>query len=312
MRTHTPARRLRPGSTIGIFTPSEPLTAERVERVRSGAEILVRAGFKVQFSQHWRERSAYSAGSIDQRLSDINELLNDDKVDALVAAWGGKSASQLLTGLDFELIRNKAKPICAFSDGCAILNAVTGSTGLVTFYGPNVVGKLDESAYSDLNALMKGGLSAGSTISLANSGTRVLQPGDAEGILIGGNLNSYLNMLSGSAFEPISSDCLLFFESGQKTAQAYDLLFTALRNSRHYSSIRGLILGDLPLSDDPKWGSRAIPDIVSDIFDNAFPILHAPIFGHRKLPNPVFPIGCRAVLSTKEANLALIDNPTID
>jgi muramoyltetrapeptide carboxypeptidase len=230
-----------------------------------------------------------------------------------MASWGGKSAAQLLRFLDYQLFRTARKPICAFSDGCVILNAVTAMTGLVTFYGPNVVGKLDESNYGDLCQFTQGSLHAGATISLQAQDTSILRGGIAEGVLVGGNLSSYVISVIGSRFAPPFSDCILFWESGPKSAQELDLLLTAVRNSAQYPTIRAMLIGDAPLTDDSKWRNRMLLEIVADVFsDCSFPILYAPIFGHRHLSNPAIPIGCPARLDTERAELTLTQTPLME
>jgi muramoyltetrapeptide carboxypeptidase len=267
----------------------------------------------VTLAPHWRDVSEFTAGTIRNRVADMHELVGDDSVHILMASWGGKSAAQLLPFLDYELFRTARKPICAFSDGCIILNAVTAVTGLATFYGPNVVGKLDESNYGDLRQFTQGGLVAGAKISLQSKDTSILRAGIAEGILVGGNLSSYVISVIGSRFAPTFSDCILVWESGPKSAQELDMLLTALRNSEQYSTIRAMLIGDVLLTDDSKWGNRTLSKIVADVFsDGSFPILYAPIFGHERLPNPAIPIGCPARLDTERAELTLTQSPLME
>ena len=144
--------RLRPGSTLGVFSPSEPLTAERQQRMRPSIALLER-NFAVQFSRHALAETYYTAGSVTERLSDIDELLEDDGVDCLLASWGGKNANQLVRCLPYAELARRRKPIVGFSDVCVILNAITAETGLITFCGPNIAGKMAESEHWGLDLL---------------------------------------------------------------------------------------------------------------------------------------------------------------
>lgn len=308
-----PVRRVQADSSVGVFTPSEPLTSERLTRVEQNVELLRSSGYKVVFAPHWRDVSEFTAGKVRDRVSDIHELVADDSVDILMSSWGGKSAAQLLPYLDYELFRKARKALCAFSDGCTILNAVTAVTGMVTFYGPNVVGKLDESQFGNLRQFTQDGFQRDTILPLDSSDISVFCPGSAEGILVGGNLSSYVISVVGSRFAPTVSDLILFWESGPKSAQELDFLLTAIKNSSHYQSIRGMLIGDVPIVEKSKWDNRTLHEIVTGIFDDrAFPILYAPVFGHRNLPNPAFPIGCPAKLDTDRGVLSLVQSPFLD
>ena len=291
---YIPAKRLKEGGTIGIFTPSEPITEERYTRLRDNARNLEKSGYQVRFAPSWRCANSYAAGKITERVDDIHSLLADPGVDLLMASWGGKSSIQLVPHLDYELLKTAKKPVSAFSDGCVFLNAITAKTGLITFYGPNVLGKLDESEFSDLSDFRTAGLRDGSIIKLQGQETDTIVPGVGEGILLGGNLSSFTISVIGSSTPCPSPECILAFESGPKTPQEFDLLVSTIRASALFSSIRGMVFGDVPIKQDTRWGPGNLSDILVSIFgDCTFPIIHAPVFGHRDLPNPILPIGCK-------------------
>lgn len=305
------ARAIPANGTLGVFTPSEPLTPDRVMRVQARIKELEAVGYNIKTAPNWRACTGHTAGSIEARVSDFHTLLSDTSVDLLIASWGGKSAAQLVPFLDYNLIRAARKPIIAFSDGCVFLNAIAAHTGLVTFYGPNVLGKLDESTFADLRQFRcDDDLRTHPVLALDSESTEVVAPGVADGILIGGNLSSIVTSVLGSQHAPHFADILLFWESGPKTAQELDLLLTALRQSITFRSVKGLIIGDVSVIADAKWGASELTRLLSSsLQDCAIPVIHAPVFGHRALPNPAIPIGCPAHLDTDRRTLELLDSP---
>jgi muramoyltetrapeptide carboxypeptidase len=74
---HLPPR-LRPGDTIGIVTPSRPITAspslDPSGDLERGMEFLRGLGFKAVLGEHALHAEGYSAGSPQQRAADINTL----------------------------------------------------------------------------------------------------------------------------------------------------------------------------------------------------------------------------------------------
>ena len=290
---------------IGVFSPSEPVTPERRERIETRLAELNAAGREFIFAGNWLEREAFQAGSATGRVSDIHSLLEREDVGLLLASWGGKSCAHLLQALDYDLARIKEKPILAFSDGCTLLNAITALSGIVTFYGPNVLGKLNESDYGDLSQFFTGNGFLEFDLKKEGSSQLNSRSNRVRGTLVGGNLSSFVASVLGSKYQPEFDDVILFLESGSKKPQEFDFLLSALRNSRYMSRVRGIIFGDIPEKEDPRWGnSVSNQDIVERVFgDTGIPVHVSEYFGHNVLPNPAFPIGALATLDAKDGKL---------
>ena len=80
------ARRLRPGDTLGLFSPASA-TFDR-EPVQLAIEALQALGFKVRVGAHTRSRYGHFAGTDAERAGDINALFADDEVAGLIAMTG--------------------------------------------------------------------------------------------------------------------------------------------------------------------------------------------------------------------------------
>lgn len=59
-------------------------------------------------------------------------------MEAVLAARGGYGAMRVLTGIDWEMIRQNPKFFCGFSDITALHLAMEPEANLVTFHGPMV------------------------------------------------------------------------------------------------------------------------------------------------------------------------------
>lgn len=300
---------LNNGATIGVFSPSEPISDKRMLMVEEGAEILRSNGFKVKFSKNYDAKENYMAGTIEQRIDDIHQLIADPDINAIITSWGGKSCCQLLPFLDYDLFRKSLKPVMGFSDGGVIVNALLSKSGIISFYGPNVVGKLNQSRYSNLRTLKDGGLINGSDLFELCSEQEVLFHGNAEGILVGGNLSTFVNSIAGTEYEPAFDSMILLLESGPKTSQELDTLLCSLRLTTCMQRVKGIVIGDCDIKNDNKWGNKSLKEIVTSVFKPlSIPILQAPFFGHKDLANPIFPLGCRVKLDTEKGSLILEEN----
>lgn len=297
---------------VGVFSPSEPITTERRPRFERGLAFVRDFGFQIKVPEEAYYEFFYMAGKPEIRVQTLHALVSDPEVDILWAAWGGKSCNQLLTRLDYERIAAARKPILAFSDGCVLLNAITALTGLITFSGPNVIGKAYESQHARLSLLtdehygrsnnLLGESGQDASISLVN--------GVREGKLVGGNLSTFVLGLTGSKFMPDFSDVIFFWESVADPPQLVDQYLTCLRNAGFFSRVRGMVIGSFIEQDAAGYRRRDPLETVMDVLAGLdIPVLYAPTFGHlATLENPVLPIGALCELNSAARTLSLLED----
>lgn len=301
-------RVLKEGSTIGVFSPSEPITKDRESRVLKGINFLRNEGYKVITGKNYLKNYYYMAGTLYERTNDIHDLLNNDEVDILFASWGGKNENQILSKLDYKLIKDKRKIFLGFSDTTCLANAIYAKTGLINFLGPNVIGKLDESEYSNLKFLQS---KSTNLVIIDPADTKlVLNVGAARGRLIGGTINSFILGVLGTEFEPEIDGSILIIETGSRTPQELDQLLTYMLNTNKFNKINGLVICNYDNCKETKnWGGRPVLDIFSEKFSHLkIPIIHTPVIGHGKLKNPILPIGAMCKLNAYEGSLTAEEN----
>ena len=189
-----------------------------------------------------------------------------------------------------------------------LLNNITARTGLVTFYGPNVVGKLDETDHSDLSILQ---IENNTTNLLGDTNKvscRVLKEGIVEGHLVGGNLSTFvLGVVCSNIPDSYYDDAILFWEDAGNTAQIINQYLTAISNRGVFNRIKGMIIGDFLTEESQDWKKTDDFASIMSILDNYnIPVLYAPTFGHKKLENPILPIGAKCRLNVSECSLNLL------
>jgi muramoyltetrapeptide carboxypeptidase LdcA involved in peptidoglycan recycling len=137
---------LRPGDTIGIFTPSLPAHVILREKYLHGIEVLRRLGFRVVEGELTKSGAAqgYRSGTPEARARELMALILDPEVKGLVATMGGLNSSSLIPHLDFEAIRAHPKVLCGYSDITSLHLAFLAHAGVRTFYGPAVVTSFGE------------------------------------------------------------------------------------------------------------------------------------------------------------------------
>ena len=135
---------LRPGDTIGFFSPSSAATAWAPNRFARAKAYLAAQGVELKAGSLTGERDHWRSGSIAARAEELNALIRDPEVRAIMSVIGGSNSNSLLPYVDYEGLREDPKIIVGYSDVTALLLGIHAQTGLVTFYGPALVASFGE------------------------------------------------------------------------------------------------------------------------------------------------------------------------
>jgi len=292
-------RALGPGQEIGIIAPAGPVIPDTL---RTGLEILTGLGFKPVLGSHLFNEEGYLAGDDISRLEDIHEMIRNNNIKAIFCARGGYGCTRLLDQMDYDLIRQNPKIIVGFSDITALLLSIWEKTGLITFHGPLVTG-LKNGIIDNVNHLMNllGGESSNS-IDLESAG--IYFPGEAEGILMGGNLSLIIHLI-GTPYLPSMDGSILFIEEKGEAPYRLDRMLTHLRLSGMMKNIKALMLGSLVECGSDEEIEQVLNNCLADM---NIPIIYGGPFGHGD-ENIALPIGVKAKIDTKVMLLNIIESP---
>lgn len=224
------------------------------------------------------------------RAAELSALLESDEVDGVIAGWGGKSCNELLSHIDFALLRDARKPILGFSDTGVLLNAIWMACGLVSFYGPNVLGKLDQPSYLRWDLLTDPEAFTHVPIMSCAQDSAPVQA-DFSGVLVGGNLSTFVIGLSGTPWLPRRPLLpRVFFYESTESLDVQRQLLSALRNQGFFDGVSGVVVGQAERANQ-RWGVTADETLRGFLLDMNIPVVFADCFGHSTVWNPIFPIG---------------------
>lgn len=317
--------KLQPGDHIRIISPSctVPSMPWFTEELMDTAKTFFKSrGFSVSEGKHIREIDAAGSTSIEHRLEDIHDAYRDPSVHALHCIRGGWNCNQLLPYLDYEMIKKNPKILCGFSDITAIGNAITAKTGCITYSGPN----FNQFAYGEkiaythehfLKAVMtEEPVTVHPSLEwtdeyfspdkpwnfVPNEGWWTVNPGTAEGTIVGGNLCT-LSLLQGTEYMPKARDVILFVEDDHEThPRTFDRDLTSLTQQPWFESVRGVVIGRCQgTAVNKDFGPVTKETMLTILRRNAaltkLPIIANADFGHT-YPIFTFPIGGTARMTT--------------
>lgn len=296
--------------TIGLCSPShiplyEAKPGQAIPWSREYKNIIAameKEGFQVvQAENLYRTTWGYLA-SDRERGADLNQLAADPAVDYILFG-GGEGAPEVLPYLDFEAFRSNPKPICSYSDGTSILNAVWAMTGLETYYGqaPTLFTGWTEYNRRHFEGHILGG---GMEVHEKNSSWRCLNPGRAEGVLTGGYTLNFA-LLLGTKYFPVDlcEPHILFLEDHEKFGgeDHVSAMLGYVEQSDFMGSVRGLIFGN--------YADRPCPNLYARLKllgeRHGIPVVYCDDFGHGE-NHAILPIGRRARLDADGLNLTYL------
>ena len=319
---------LQPGGTIGVFSPSYPITAISPSAAENAVKFIESNGYKVKKGSLWGKSNFYRSGSARERADEFNELLHDPEVNCLMASIGGFVSNAMLPYIDYDFFAAHPKPVVGMSDTTSILMGLYAKTGVTVYYGTNLVTSYARlSPYSDiaLRCLLdvidpKGCIyplpefysdevidwdQPLTTEKRIPNRLVTLSGGKARGRLIGGNLNT-LTGIWGSPYMPeIREGDILFLENTEEWAGYTERYLTWLKLCDVFERIGGLILGKPRSFDDCGTGKKSYELIPEIIGEPTFPILAEFDCGHCA-PMLTLPIGAAAELDADAQTLTLL------
>lgn len=317
--------KLKPGDQLRIVAPSNSLGIMTDSIRHIATSRLEGLGFKVTFGGHVEEMDEFQSSSIESRIEDLQTAFADRAVKGVLTVIGGYNCNQLLRFLNWDLIRKNPKFFCGFSDTTALQNALLVKANLVTYSGP-AYATFGQLKYFDFTlehfrkCVMTSGplrlapseawsddrwyLDQENRTLIPNQGWLTINPGQAEGKIVGANLQT-LQLLHGTEYLPDLRDTIVFLEVDLES-QIYhwdrDLLSLILQPG--FEDVRGIIIGRFQRE------SKITPELLIKSIKTKQGLDHLPIiagvdFGHTS-PIITFPIGGTARISAG-ANGQLIE-----
>jgi len=249
--------------------------------------------------QHVLDRSAYLAGSDENRVADLNWAASADDIDGIWCIRGGYGAMRLLPFVDFDAWRRRPKALIGYSDITAMHAAIGVRADLVTFHGPTARESMN--AFST-DSLRRAAVCGEDPCGVAPEAV-VFEPGRASGRLVGGNL-ALIAALAGTPYAPELAGGILVLEDVNESIYRIDRLLAQLRLCGAVDKVAGIAFGrfsDVPAetNDDDQGMDRVLREFARAI---GKPCLAGIPMGHNG-PQWTIPLGAEAELDTDARSL---------
>lgn len=287
---------LEPGAPLGVVALSGPVNGARLE---SGLETLRKWGHPVRMASNLNRGDGYLAGTDDERLAGIFEML-EGGARLLIAARGGYGAARLLPRIPWRRLVDEGVCFVGFSDVTAIINPLVKMGGAVQIHGPMVAAGLSGGHNAKrLLSVLQGDLVGKVLFRFPPSS--VIRAGRASGPSAGGNLTLLTSSL-GTPWEPEFDGRVLFLEEVGEPLYRLDRMLTHLAGSGKLRKVKALIGGGLrgcrPASERREIWRRLLLEAAPP----EAPVVVGLPFGHGAT-NMAFPIGAPVEVDTDSRQL---------
>ena len=297
-------RALTEPATIGVCAPSG-----RVDEValQHSVDYLKDLGHTVVMPAETVHEWRYFAGSDDERLAGLHQLVDDPSVQMVMAARGGYGLTRLLPRIDWNRVAASGKIYCGFSDFTAFNLAALANANLVTFHGPLLAvdfGRDNLDSFAEQHFWMAVSRPSHRIDDIACA--HGYDPRRIDGTLWGGNL-SLLAHLVGTPYFPDIDGGILYVEEISEEPYAVERMFFQLYHAGVLGRQRALVLGDF--HDCVPTNPARYPYSMDEVIESLrallpFPVLTDLPFGH--IPRKVtLPCGAPGTLTVRQDGYGL-------
>ena len=275
---------LKIGDTIGITSAAGAITlAECADAINS----IQTWGLIVKIGSSIGKKYFTFGGTDEERTADLQNMLDDDTLKAIMIARGGYGLVRIIDKLNFKKFIKKPKWIIGFSDVTVLHSHINKNFGIATIHAKMcnsfVAPALAEPIQLEtLDSIKKCLFGAKCTYPIpVNSNNKL---GIAKGILVGGNLKT-IESLSASASDIVTKNKILILEDTNEKLYSIDRMFWNLKRSGKLASLAGLIVGGFKIKkdDDGDAFGKTLEEIVLEkISEYNYPVCFDFPVGHQK------------------------------
>ncbi len=250
--------RLQPGDKIAICALARKIT---LVEIQPAIDILTSWSLEVVIGESLAGDFHQFAGNDELRLRDLQTMLDNPEIKAIISARGGYGTTRLLDQLNFEKFKKSPKWLIGFSDITALLCHLLslGYAGIHSIMPSLFSRQGSEAAIESLRKVL-----FGEPINYQIPAHTFNRIGQAQGQLFGGNI-SLLNTIIGTASDVDYTGKILFVEEIDEYLYNLDRMLVQLKRSGKLDQLGGLIVGHMTdMRDNPVPFGKTAPEIIQE------------------------------------------------
>lgn len=309
--THSPKipRGLKPGDTIGVTCPSGFMT--RQEMLPAFQQIQS-WGFRIITGKTVDARDGTFGGTDEARAQDLQFMLDNPDIQAIMCGRGGYGAVRIIDKIDFSKFIKNPKWIIGFSDATVLHTHINSKYNIASIHS-----KMLNSFPSNFETAMP--VQQDTILSIRDALMHIKKmnytapfnqynkTGEDTGELIGGNLRTIEN-LSGTSSEIDTEGRILFLEETGEYLYNIDRMLWNLKRAGKLSKLKGLIIGGFKIKQQTNYAdemNKTVQEvIVEKVKEYNYPVCFDFPVGHQ-IDNFALKCGVKHRLSVTQSGTTL-------
>jgi muramoyltetrapeptide carboxypeptidase len=250
--------RLHKGDTIGIVCPAGTMPASKAATC---IQTLQQWGYQVKTGLTLGHQHHYFSGTDEERLHDLQTMLDDPNIKAVLCGRGGYGTSRIIDQLNWKEFKKHPKWIIGFSDITVLHSFLFTRLKTASLHAPmaaafNDGGHLEPYVLSLKTALL------GKKNNYKIPAHPLNQVGKASGLLVGGNLSLLAHQV-GTPSDLDTRGKILFIEDIGEYLYNIDRMLVQLGRAGKLQFLAALVVGGFSdLKDTTLPFGYTIEDIV--------------------------------------------------
>ncbi len=231
---------LKKGDRIAIVAPGRAIS---FEEVHPSMKLFQKWGLEVILGSYVFNIENQFAGSDAQRQKDLQTMLDDVSIRAVICARGGYGTVRIIDKLDFTKFLRYPKWIVGYSDMTVLHSHIHRHFGVETLHATMPVNMPENRLGATSVETLRKAL-FGEEIIYAKRLGPLDRTGATEGLLAGGNL-SILYSLMGSHSQIETKGKILFIEDLDEYLYHVDRMMMSLKRAGMLRDLKGIVVGSM-------------------------------------------------------------------
>jgi muramoyltetrapeptide carboxypeptidase len=278
-----------------------------IEKMQACIETLDSWGYNVELGASTHSQSSnYFSGTDAERLEDLQQMLDNKKINAILCARGGYGVSRIIDDLSFKKFKKNPKWIIGFSDITVLHAHLQARYKMASLHAPMAAAFNEGEFNNPYIQSLKKALEGEMAVYECNGGP-FNKKGKAKGELVGGNL-TLLAHLIGTPSDVKTKNRILFLEDVGEYLYNIDRMLLQLKRAGKLDKLAGLVIGGFTDNKDTErpFGKEVHEIIHDQVKDYDYPICFGFPVSHEK-ENYALKVGGRYQLAVEEVNVTLTE-----
>ena len=293
---------LKKGDTIGITCPAGYMDAAKAQAC---INTLQSWGFEVMVGKTLGSKSRnYFSGTDEQRADELQAMLDDENIDAILFGRGGYGMGRIIDRLDFTKFKKKPKWVIGFSDITILHAHLYTKIKTASLHAP-MAAAFNEGENEFIQSLRNAITGKKATYNCAAHPFN--KQGSAIAELVGGNL-SLLAHIIGTPSDINTKNNILFIEDIGEQIYNTDRLLYQLKRSGKLKNLAGLIVGGFTdTKDTDRPFGKTVYEVIQDITaEYNYPVAYGFPVSHGK-ENYALKVGVNYTLNVGKSKTRLLE-----